>query len=69
MDNATSLYDTIGADHFGHWHNGGHLGHGNARFFEFGRDRSTAASGSASSRGEDDRRNPFGLEFLRDLTA
>ena len=69
MDDAAPLYHAVGADHFGHRHDRRDLGHGNTRFFEFGRDRSAAASGRASSGGENDRRHPFGFEFLRDFTT
>ena len=63
VDNATALYNTIRTDHFGDRHDRGHLHHGNASFFEFGRDRSPAASAGPSSGGEDDRLHTFGFQF------
>jgi hypothetical protein len=55
MHNAASLDDSVRAHHFGDGHDRGDLGDGNPGFFEFGRDRSTAASGSASRRRQNHR--------------
>jgi hypothetical protein len=52
MDNATPLDHTVRAHHLRHWEYGSDLHDWDAGLFEFGRDRSTAASGSASSGGE-----------------
>ncbi len=69
MDNAASLHHAVGAHHLGHWHDGGHLGHGNTGFFEFRRDRSTAASRSASRGGKNDRCHPLCFEFLGNFSS
>lgn len=69
MHNATALDNAIGADHLGDRHDGGHLHNGNTGFFEFGGDRSTAACGRPSRRGEDDGINPLGLKFLSDFAS
>jgi hypothetical protein len=61
MHNAAALDHTVGADHLRHRQHGRHLHHGNAGLFEFGRNRSTAASGRPSRGGEDDRIDAFGL--------
>ena len=49
MDDAGSKDDAVGADHFGDGPRGGDLHHWDAGFFEFGGDRSAAASAGASS--------------------
>jgi hypothetical protein len=63
MDDAGAQDDAVGADHLGDWLRGGNLHHRDAGFFQFGRDRSAAASAGASRRGENDRIDavPFGL--------
>ena len=48
MHDAGAEDDAVGADHFGDGFGGGDLHHGNAGFFEFGRDRSAAASAGSS---------------------
>jgi hypothetical protein len=54
MHDAGAQNDTVGADHLRDRQGGSDLNHGNARFFEFGRDRSAAARAGSSRRGEDD---------------
>jgi hypothetical protein len=55
MDNPTALDHTVRAHHLRHRKHGGDLHDWNAGLFEFGRDRSAAASGSTSGGGEDHR--------------
>ena len=55
MDNTATLDDTVRADHLRHGQHRGDLHDGNTGLFEFGGDRSTAASGRPSGGGEDHR--------------
>ena len=50
MDDTIAEDQPIGADHFRHRQRRGNLHCGNAGFFEFRRDRSTAASAGSSRR-------------------
>jgi hypothetical protein len=58
MDDAGAQDDTVGADHLGDRLCGGNLHHRDAGFFQFGRDRSAAASAGASRRRKDDGVDP-----------
>jgi len=49
MNDAGSQDDAVGTDHFGDGSRRGDLHHWDAGFFEFGGDRSAAASAGASS--------------------
>ncbi len=63
VHDARAQDDAVGTDHFGDRLRGGNLYHRDAGFFQFGRDRSAAASAGSSRRGENDRIDavPFGL--------
>ena len=52
MDYAVTLDYAVGPYHAGYRGDGGDLGYGDASLFEFGCDRSAAASGGPSSGGE-----------------
>jgi hypothetical protein len=65
--NTTTLHNAVRADHLGHWPDRGDLDDGNTGLFELSRDRSTAASASASRGSQNHRLHPFGLEFLGNL--
>ena len=67
VDDATPLYHTIGAHHLRHRLYGGHLHDGNTGLFQFGRDRSAAASRGASGGGEDHRIDAILLQLGGDL--
>jgi hypothetical protein len=67
VHNATALHNAVRADHLGHWYDRGDLDDGNTGLFELSRDRSTAASASASRGGENHGLHPFGLELLGNL--
>lgn len=69
MDNATALDHAVGAHHLGHRLYGGDLRNGNTGFFEFRRNRSTAACGRPSRRGENDRLYPIRLQLRRDFAT
>lgn len=69
MDDPAALDDSVRTDHFCYGKHGGHLHDGNTSLFELGRDRSTAASGRASRRGENDCLDSLCFEFLRDFTS
>jgi len=63
VDDAVTEHSAIGADHFGDRQSRGDLHGGDAGFFQFGCDRSAAASAGASRRGKYDRvdAQPFGF--------
>jgi hypothetical protein len=69
VHNTTALHNAVRADHLRHWHDRGDLDDGDAGLFEFGRDRSTAASAGASRGGQNHGLHPFGLELLGNLPA
>jgi hypothetical protein len=59
MHNAAPLDHPVRAHHLGDGHDRSDLSDGNPGFFEFGRDRSTAASGGASRRRQNHRFDPL----------
>jgi hypothetical protein len=69
VHNTTPLHNAVRADHLGHWHDRGDLDDGYTGLFEFGRDRSTAASAGASRGGQNHSLDSLGLELLGDLPS
>jgi hypothetical protein len=69
VDDAGALHDAISADHFGDRPRGGDLHDGDAGFFQFGCDRSAAASASPSRRGQNHRVDAFPFNFFGHLAA
>jgi hypothetical protein len=68
VHNTTALHNAVRTDHFSYWHDRGDLHNGNTGFFEFGRDRSTAARAGASRGGQNHGLHPVSLELLGNLT-
>jgi hypothetical protein len=69
MHDAGAQDHAIGAYHLGDRLRGGNLHYRNARFLEFGRDRSAAASAGSSSRGENDRIDAVSFGLFRYLST
>src|SRR5262245_29664788 len=69
MDDTTTLDNAVRADHLRHWHDRGDLDDGYTYLFEFGRDRSTAASAGASRGGQNHGLHSLGLELLGNLPS
>jgi hypothetical protein len=69
MDNTATLDNTIRADHLCHGQHRSDLHNGDTGLLELGCDRSAAASGRASRRGQNDRIDPLGLKLLGNLTT
>lgn len=67
MDNAAALNHAVRTHHLRYRDDRGDLGDRNAGLFEFGCNRSTAASGRASRGGEDDRIDPLRFELRGDF--